>query len=127
MITGIRKIAIQTSDLNDSLAFFSETLDLPILRDLAWRGKADSWELGFGTAGTTLALIETVPGETKDAPGQATIVLETDDINADYAALQAKGASLDGPPAMDEYDGMVAYLTGPDGVRIALLQPRDWK
>ena len=123
MITGIKRICVGVADLPKGVEFFAETLNLPILLEIALRGVPTSWDMGFGVAGTRLAVLEETPGQPLSAPGKVTVLFETDDIQADHDALTEKGVVFVGPPAIEEWQGTVAYFQGPEGVMLGLLQP----
>lgn len=123
MITGIKRVSIDVSDMSTALHFFIEQLDLPVLREIGSREYAHRWEMGVGRAGTTVGIVQPKPGERPAVPGQVIVVFETDDIAADYQALQARGVVFMTPPTVEPFDGKVAYFKGPDGVLLSLVEP----
>ncbi len=50
------------------------------------------------------------------------LVLDTDDIEADYGSLLARGASLSGPPSPEQAGGVFCFVSDPDGNKISLHQ-----
>lgn len=70
-------------------------------------------------AATSLAL---VPGDDTNAPGSATLVFETDDIEADVAQLRGRG--LDLPDQIEDMPWARAIrFTDPDGNNLVLQTP----
>lgn len=124
MITGIKKISIDVSDLPEALGFFVEKLNLPILRETESRVYPSRWEMGFSTSGPTMAIVKQKATEPPVTPGRITIVFETDNVEADYGALQAKGVAFIAPPTLEPLEeGKVAYFEGPDGIALSLFEP----
>ncbi len=125
MITRIRRINLGVSDLSGALRFFAAGMCLPLSREIALRGFPHSWEMAPG--GPALAIREQTPGLSDTQPGTVTIDFETDDMQTDYAALQAQGVEFAGPPVEVEWEGTVASFAGPDGVRLRLVQAQERK
>ncbi|MHB1416193.1 MAG: VOC family protein [Chloroflexota bacterium] len=123
MIKGIKSINIDVSDLSQALDLFIERLDLPLLREIGSRDIVNRWEMGFGRPATTLAVEQKRDPARPTRPGRVTVFFETDDLESDYRVLQEKGIIFNGPPALDPFDGKVAYFDGPDGVTLGLVEP----
>jgi len=124
MIKAIRRVTIGSSDLTGALSFFAGTLNLPLVREVALRGHPTSWDMGFSPSGPSLAVSEAKVGQPGLSPGEVLVEFETDDIEGDYQALQSKGLVFTTPPTVEEWEGVVAYFRGPDGVKLGLVQPR---
>lgn len=126
MIKGAAHIAVNTSDLNCSLAFYREALGLPVVEDITL------------PTGVRLVMLELQPGCTIElvarpeelgaAPtgqnaGLAHIALQVDDVDAAYAALQVKGVEFTVlPQAGVGPMKRLAFCKGPDGEVIELVQ-----
>ncbi|MCL4535939.1 MAG: VOC family protein [Bacteroidetes bacterium] len=123
MITGIKRVNIEVSDLVGALQFFAGALNIPILREVALKGHPHSWDLGFSVGGPLLSIAEQMPGQ-PEPPGTVTIVLETDDIAADYEAMKAQGVPFTGPPTDQDWEGTVSHFKGPNGVLLSLVQSK---
>lgn len=122
MITGIRRVSIDVSDMDKALVFFIEQMDLPLLREIGARERANRWDMGFSVNGTSVAVQQQRSAEYPTKPGRVTIALETDDIEADYRSLLAKGIVFTSPPGPDPFEGKAAYFEGPDGVMLSLVE-----
>ncbi|MBI3972946.1 MAG: VOC family protein [Chloroflexi bacterium] len=125
MITRIRFVPVTASRFDDAVRFYRDTLGIPVLREVVLHGKPPWYELG--TAVDDAQFVVAGKGATGAAtePGGVAIVLESDNLHADYEALQAKGVQFDGPPVEEEWRGLFATFRGPDGVRLALWQPPE--
>ena len=92
--TKLGRVCVSVADSERALAFYGGTLglekviDVPMGPDMRWI------EVRFPGAETTIALAPPPPGQ--EAGGQQTgICLDTTDVEADHAALQAAGVDVD--------------------------------
>lgn len=122
MITGIRRVSIDVADMDKALVFFIEQLDLPLLREIGARERANRWEMGFSVKGTTVAVEQQRSAENPTKPGRVTIAFETDDIDGDYRSLMERGVVFTSAPGPDPFEGKTAYFEGPDGVMFSLVE-----
>lgn len=107
----ISNVILQVSDMQRSLLFYRETLQLPMLH-------ASGALAFFDGGGVTLALNE-YPGEFPQIPGVVEIVLQVDDVHAAHRALVDKGVEFRVEPrVVTEMDGrslLAADFRDPDG------------
>ena len=92
-IAQIGTVIVPVSNQDQALAFYTEKLGFEKRADIPF-GKDDRWvEVAPAGASTTLALMPPQEGE---AVGISTRVsFSTDDIEADHAALAARGVDVD--------------------------------
>ncbi len=116
MIKGLAGSSIWSADLNNLLAFYRDTLGL----------KASIETPGFvvfgDTNGPTLALgtHSEVKGKNAD-PARHMVALMTDDVEAEYQQLKAKGVEfIEEPTKFDQVT--IATLKDPEGNYIQLFQ-----
>lgn len=114
----IHQIAVHSSDLDRSVAFYRDTLGARFI------ARFDPPGLAFFSLGDTRILLE------KAGP-PATLYFRVEDIHASYEQLRARGVRFDaapelihrdeagqfGPPGMEEW---MAFFRDPDGNVLAL-------
>jgi predicted enzyme related to lactoylglutathione lyase len=122
LITGIAKVNIDVSDMSAALAFFAEALGLTVLREIGSREYANRWEMGVTAEGTRVCAVQP-KHERPLVPGRVSILFQSDNIEADYLAMVARGVKFTQPPTAEPFEGQVAYFEGPDGVLMGLVQP----
>jgi catechol 2,3-dioxygenase-like lactoylglutathione lyase family enzyme len=123
---------IHPSDLNRSLAFYGETLNLPVAREF---GDGDGRGVVFFAGG---GLIEVVgsggpePPEGLDGPGpgarpgRVVLWLQVRSIDAAIEELTGRGVTLARPPVLEPWGLLEAWVDDPDGLRIHLVEvPAD--
>ena len=117
---AVGQIHISVTDLDRSVAFYRDVLELPFLFRVPGRSMA------FFTAGD-VRLYLGVP----DSPEFRTHVLvyfKVDDIEAEHARLSTHGVDLHGPPHVVHRDGpndlWMCDFTDPDGQHLVLMQER---
>lgn len=71
--------------------------------------------------GAQIAMSRPLPGSPTQPGGWTSIALETDDLQATYEALRAKGVEFPQPPTQRFWGGVEAQFTDPDG-NLFLLQ-----
>jgi len=125
VITGIRRVSLDVSDMAKALVFFIEQMDLPLLREIGSREHTNRWEMGFSVSGTTIAIEQKRSTQYPTKPGRVTVAFETDDIEEDYQALVARGIVFTSPPTPDPFEGTMACFEGPDGVMLSLVELKD--
>ena len=122
--TKLGRVCVSVADSERALAFYGGTLglekvvDVPMGPDMRWI------EVRFPGAETTIALAPPPPGQ--EAGGQQTgICLDTTDVDADHAALQAAGVDVDAE--ISRMGGEVPpmfWMRDPDGNSIIVVQPQ---
>ena len=116
MINGLAGSSIWSSDLNNLLPFYRDTIGLKAAFESP--GFVVFGELG----GPTLALgtHSEVKGSNAD-PARHMIALSTDDVEAEYQRLQSKGVQfIEGPTKFDQVT--IATLKDPEGNYVQLFQ-----
>lgn len=111
-------LVIYVSDMARSIAFYHDTLGLPI--KFSGRGWTE-----FNTGETTIALHQHMAGDArvgKPAAGQATLSFAVDDIQSAYESLKAEGVEFPMPPQKQPSGITLATLLDPDGFGISLQQ-----
>ena len=133
-ITDLDHIAIATKNLDEALAFWEQQLGLRCehVEELPERGI----KVAFLPVGQTrIELVAPLPGRENDSEvskflnerggGIHHIALRTPDVDADTAALEAKGARIAAPPKPGAHNCRVAFVhpksTG--GVLLELSTP----
>jgi catechol 2,3-dioxygenase-like lactoylglutathione lyase family enzyme len=128
IVTRIDHVAVYVSDLERSLDWYSNVLDVPI----AYKGEIGGGETGaFIDVGDTILAFLINDDPRRDLTRQH-FAFAVRDVDAAYAALRAKGVAFDFAP-VDLPEGYVAGqrycdLRDPDGVRLELVQrPPGWR
>lgn len=107
----ISNLILQVSDMERSLTFYRDVLELPLLHASGAFAFLDG-------GGVTLALNE-YPGEFPAIPGVTEIVLQVDDVHEAYRNLAGRGVDFRvAPRVVTEMDGkslLAADFRDPDG------------
>lgn len=122
-IRALHQVAQRATDLDRSIAFYRDVLDLAFIT------KVDPPGLAFFDLGNTRLLLE------HDAPA-AILYLAVPDIDAGYATLRDRGVRFDGPPHLVHRDDAgtfgvaaeeewMAFFRDPDDNIVALLERRS--
>jgi catechol 2,3-dioxygenase-like lactoylglutathione lyase family enzyme len=92
-ITQVSTVMVPVSDQDKAIEFYVEKLGFEKRTDTPF-GNGDRWvEVAPAGASTTVALVKPRPGEATGI--QTRVAFSTDDIDADFAALQARGVDTD--------------------------------
>ena len=112
-------VRIFVRDWERALAFYSETLGMPV----AFAGPEAGWaELDTGTAHLALERVDPRDAEATDLTGRFVAVsLQVEDIQATYEELVARGVEFLGPPEEQSWGGFLAHLRDPEGNVLTLL------
>ena len=120
-IGKISQIAIPVSSLEPSIAFYGETLGLPLLF------RADPGMAFFDIEGLRLMLSEAEEGS-PIGPSGPILYFSTPDIAAAWKDLTAAGAELVREPQIthktDDTELWLAFFKDPDGHTLALMEER---
>lgn len=101
-------VNVTVSDIDRSVAFFRDTVGLPLNFADAQFGYAS-----FATRGASFAVVQAPDGE---AAGRHTGVgFVVDDLDAAHAELVEKGVAFTRPPTREPWGGYMAIFTDPDG------------
>jgi predicted enzyme related to lactoylglutathione lyase len=116
MIKGFNAASVWSSDLNNLLPFYRDTLGLEVTLDspeFVVFGDLNGTTLGLGTHSE-------VKGTASD-PYRHMLGLTSDDLDADYKRLTDAGVEFIEPPT--DYDGLrIATLKDPEGNLVQLFQ-----
>jgi catechol 2,3-dioxygenase-like lactoylglutathione lyase family enzyme len=150
MMQGVWHFSFTVSDLDASVAFYTDLLDFELIHVQEQANEYTRRLVGYpdahlriaqlavpgqprGTSSHDLELVEYVSprGERGDAgicnPGAAHLALTVDDIHARYEKLVAAGTRFYSPPnaitAGVNQGGYTCYFEGPDRIVLELVQP----
>jgi catechol 2,3-dioxygenase-like lactoylglutathione lyase family enzyme len=122
-IRRVEIVSVPVSDQERAKAFYVGTLGFEVRREGPF-GEGMNWvEVGPPGAETALSLVTWFPNM---RPGGVTgLVLQSDDIAADFAALTERGVEFHGQPERQPW-GTFATFDDPDGNGWVLSQPPAW-
>jgi catechol 2,3-dioxygenase-like lactoylglutathione lyase family enzyme len=116
-ITHVQLFSLPVSDQDRSRAFYVDVLGFELVRDNPMGPDARWVQVAPPGAQTAITLVTWFPTM---APGSTKgIVVETDDLDADVAALNAKGVTIEGG-IQDQPWGRFVTFDDPDGNGIVL-------
>ena len=124
LLTAIHHVALICSDYPRSRAFYSETLGLPIVREV-YREVRHSWKCDLLVSpGVQLELFsfpDPPPRPSRpEAQGLRHLAFSVPDVDAAVAVLGERGVSCE-PIRVDEYTGRrFTFFADPDGLPIEL-------
>ncbi len=105
------------SDIERSVAFYRETLGLPLVsRDFVAR---------FDVDGVLFELVPTPHGQAISGPGNARLCFQVPDIHEALAQLKSRG--VEATPVKAEPGGLLAFFKDPDGNELCLWQYTNGK
>jgi catechol 2,3-dioxygenase-like lactoylglutathione lyase family enzyme len=119
-VEDVTVVSVPVSDQERAKAFYVDTLGFELVRDddsvpgIRW---VQVTPRGGGTSLTLVTWFETMP-----AGSVRGLVLGSDDLQADYESLLAKGVEFDGPPQARPWGSNETVLHDPDGNQIVLQQ-----
>jgi catechol 2,3-dioxygenase-like lactoylglutathione lyase family enzyme len=122
-VTQVGRVCIPISDTDRALDFYVGTLgfekvvDVPMGPDMRWV------EVQVAGTPTTIALAPPPPGQPTGGT-QTGICLDTNDVDADHAALKDAGVDVD--DEVSRYGGQVPpmfWLRDPDGNSLIVVEP----
>ena len=124
-LTKVGRVCVTVSDTDRAIDFYVGTLGFEKIVDTPM-GPGMRWvEVLIPGRETSIALAPPPPGRTAGG-AQTGIFLDTTDLDADHAALQAAGADVD--EEITRYGGPVPpmfWLRDPDGNSLIVVQPLD--
>jgi lactoylglutathione lyase len=119
-LVKVKNSVVAVENLEESARFYTDILGLEEVRRFSPRhGLTISFFKGEGEA--TIQLIEGEEGK----KGLYMVGIEVDDLDEEVAKLKAKGAELTRGPLGAPGGPKIAFLEGPDGVEIELIQPKN--
>lgn len=120
MIGGVKFCSIPVSDQQVALEFYTEKLGFTVKTDVPM-GPDNRWiELAIPGADTYVVLF-TPPGHEDRIGTFQHVVFWTEDLEATYQELLAKGVKFTQPPKKEEW-GSSAFLEDPDGNKLLITQ-----
>ena len=126
LLTAIHHVALICSDYPRSRTFYSETLGLPIVREV-YRETRDSWKCDLLVSpGVQLELFSfpdpPLRPSRPEAQGLRHLAFSVPDVDAAVAVLGERGVSCE-PIRVDEYTGRrFTFFADPDGLPIELYE-----
>jgi lactoylglutathione lyase len=112
-------VRVFVTDWEKSVAFYSETVGLPVLfagPDMGWA------ELDTGAARLALERVDPNDPEAAGLAGRFVAVsLQVDDVQATYDELTSRGVEFLGPPERQRWGGVLAHFRDLDGNILTLL------
>ncbi|MGI6374706.1 MAG: VOC family protein [Anaerolineae bacterium] len=115
-ILGAHHIALRTGQFAAMKAFYTEMLGFPVVGSIPG---SDICFIDIG--GTTIELLPTAEGESsKPMCGFVHLAFETDDTDATYAELAAKGVQFHVQPR-NAGDIRLAFFKDPDGNELEIF------
>jgi catechol 2,3-dioxygenase-like lactoylglutathione lyase family enzyme len=142
MITGHNHTSFTVSNLERSIAFYTQTLGFRLESRLEVQGPGIEQITGFAGAHLLIAFLsigdfrleliqyKAPPGVKLDTStnnvGSAHIGLWVDDVEKTYEELKAKGVCFKGAPARSRPGRLlVVYFTDPDGITLEIMDSRQ--
>jgi catechol 2,3-dioxygenase-like lactoylglutathione lyase family enzyme len=121
------RLVVHAEDYEQALAFFRDTLGMPVEEAYSSEGGAEVSILGAGRATLELSntaqveLIDEVEVGRRVAP-HFRVALEVDDAVAATDAAVGAGATQVAPPTRTPWDSLNARLDAPAGVHLTLFE-----
>ena len=124
-VTNIGVVMFSVSDQDAALAFYTERLGFEVRGDTPYGENNEYRWLEVAPPGSTARLALNLP--MNDEPGGSAIGVETADVRAEYARLNAIGGiDLDPEPMQPPGAPLMFMLRDPDGNHVVVVeQPAD--
>lgn len=123
MIKQIRLAGVWVSDQDQAYDFYVNSLGFEVQADVTMDNGYRWLEVRPVGAETALTLAKPYPGQKEAVVGTfANVVFATDDIEATYKTLSANGVEFIEKPTKQEWGGVQAQFTDPDGNVFVLVQ-----
>jgi predicted enzyme related to lactoylglutathione lyase len=120
---------IHPADLDRSLAFYGQALDLPVAREF---GEGEGRGVVFFACGGLIEVVgsdpapPSTPDGTRPAGTQVVLWLQVRSIDDAMAELTGRGVAVARPPRREAWGLIEAWIDDPDGLRIHLVEvPAD--
>jgi lactoylglutathione lyase len=114
----VKNAVIAVDDLDESARFYTEVLGMVEIRRFSPRpGLTIAFFQGEGEA-----MIELIDGEDNGKKGLYMVGMEVMDMDAELDSLKSKGVELTRGPFGAPGGPRIAFLDGPDGVEIELIE-----
>lgn len=126
MINKINLAGVWVSDQDRAYNFFVNKVGFEVQSDVTMPNGYRWLEVKPPGAETALTLAKPYPGQQDANIGTfANVVFSTDDIQTTYKELAAKGVEFTEKPTKQEWGGIQALFTDPDGNTFVLVQLED--
>lgn len=125
-LAGLHHIAIICSDYARSKRFYTEVLGLSVIAE-NYRAERRSWKLDLSVPGGGQVELFSFPAPAPrpsrpEAAGLRHLALAVGDLDAEIAALEAAGVSVE-PVRVDPYTGArFTFFADPDGLPLELCE-----
>jgi predicted enzyme related to lactoylglutathione lyase len=120
---------IHPADLDRSLVFYGQALDLPVAREF---GEGEGRGVVFFAGGGLIEVVgnspapPSTPDSTRTAAGRVVLWLQVRSIDDARAELAGRGVAMVRPPKREAWGLIEAWIDDPDGLRIHLVEvPAD--
>lgn len=120
MITNLRFVSVTVTDIDEAMSFYVDTLGLKVLRETPLPGSNRFVMLSLPQSGTNLVFSMPLPGQ-EHVPAR-NFALGSDDVQATYEELSAKGVEFPRVPAQTPWGGVEAAFVDPFGNTFMLQQ-----
>jgi catechol 2,3-dioxygenase-like lactoylglutathione lyase family enzyme len=118
-VQRITVVSVPVSDQEAAKAFYTEQVGFELIAESRFGDDLGWIQVGPSGGEASLTLVTWFDSM---APGSLRgLVVESEDLQADYAAMSARGVSFLGPPSQQP-GGVFATLSDPDGNQISLRQ-----
>ncbi len=116
----VKNAVVAVVNLDESAKFYTEVLGMVETRRFSPRpGLNIAFFKGEGNA-----MIELIEGEENGKKGLYMVGMEVKDMDKELADLKSKGVVLTRGPFGEPGGPRIAFLDGPDGVEIELIEPK---
>jgi predicted enzyme related to lactoylglutathione lyase len=121
-ITHVGTVIVPVSDQDEAIEFYLDKLGFEKRSDIPF-GRGDRWvEVAPPGATTTVALMP--PREGEPVGVDTSVAFNTEDVDADHAALQARGVDVDeAVMRMGDPVPPMFFFRDADGNRFLVVQP----
>lgn len=127
MIRGVNQVLLHVEDQDSAKRFWVDTMGFELVSDTPY-GEERWLSVRTPDGATQLVLAKREPGWSPDPVREGTphspVFFYTDDIEATYRELSAKGVPFPATPSK-EFFGWWSMFEDPDGTRYALRQTTD--
>jgi len=113
VIQGVKFVSIPVRDQDRALAFYTDKLGFEVLTDQPFDDRQRWIEIGIPGADTRLVLF-TMDGHEERIGTMQGVTFWSRDVQADYAALKARGVVFQGEPENADW-GTAAVFEDADG------------
>ncbi|MEW6402538.1 MAG: VOC family protein [Chloroflexota bacterium] len=123
MLNYVQTISIQVNDQDNALDFYVNVLGFEKISDQPMDEKTRWIVVAPPGAQTGIVLAKGYgPGQVREPGGFTGFIFNTDDIEATYETLQARGVNFTAPPRAEPW-GKWAQFADPDGNEFGIWAP----